>query len=924
MTTGKMAPTQPLSAPAIASLLKQGNKPIFLLGAGASYRSGIPLAGPLVDQIAKWGYCKAENRHFDDPTIMRSDWYRWLERHSWYRADVSPADLYPMAVERILRPRENRREFFRDILRPGVPASTGYWSLARLMARRAVRTILTTNFDQLIASTARMVPEVYQISEIRTPDDQRLFSINPPYPQVIYLHGSVDHYTDQNIETETQTLDARLVELLRPVLRDHPLVVVGYRGWEPSVMRHLLIDQAQACAFYPQGIYWCELPGVGNQAKTPLLSELEAISQGNLQFVEIDGFDELMGVLEKSLPEMPTPSSVDVGPARAISILTQTHDLKEAQIGLDGLNETLLAAKLIAYCEASRLGRPDLSNRDRLWQALAERSLAMKTDSDWRPTRGAQLLFAKGAGCQLPQARITAMLKGPSDWVSRVLDRTPRASEEEPTWIEESICIEGDLWAQLEQVSDLLARVNRPFRLKGPSSHDVYPYPPLALKELLTNLLAHREYDIDVAAQIVIDPAEIYFENPGGLVETVRTQLDEESIQAVVGASARRVKGYRNPVIADFFFSAGAMDKEGSGLPDVVQEAANNLNEVMFGPTSDNQLFVARIKCRPEALAVDASSGTARTNLGELRYSPNLLHITGWPEQVTKMGTIASYKEVSEAESQKAPPFAYLRGWLWTFASVTHPSMSPLRSLAVEEEVHVVPTEDLLCDPDASKSIPRLLNSALAKHLVKLGLRLKIEAGRIRAYFPSNEGEPREVTYRGRFKTATRTVAKPIVSRTTGKTVYWEHKAVALRFERFGDLWTLALLPSYIFTEDGDYKFIASDKIGPLTTKRASRDYNPTVLHDMVFWARVIAGGSETTFDVQVTPEAAEWPPQSIEVSAMIPTWVFQESVDASLVQAVENELSDSELQELQESIEEIVEEERATGSLEDAKAADC
>ncbi|HEY0847165.1 MAG TPA: hypothetical protein VGE12_17480, partial [Noviherbaspirillum sp.] len=99
MTTGKMAPTQPLSAPAIASLLKQENKPIFLLGAGASYRSGIPLAGPLVDQIAKWGYCKAENRHFDDPTIMRSDWFRWLERHSWYRADVSPADLYPMAVE---------------------------------------------------------------------------------------------------------------------------------------------------------------------------------------------------------------------------------------------------------------------------------------------------------------------------------------------------------------------------------------------------------------------------------------------------------------------------------------------------------------------------------------------------------------------------------------------------------------------------------------------------------------------------------------------------------------------------------------------------------------------------------------------------------------------------------------------------------
>lgn len=908
-----------LSATAIASLLKRENKPIFLLGAGASYRSGILLAGQLVDQIAKWGYCKAENRHFDDPTVMRSDWFRWLQRHPWYRHDVPAAEMYPLAVERILVPRDNRREFFREILRPAVPISSGYRSMAQLMARRAIRTVLTTNFDRLVVAAAGMVPGVHNISEIRTSDDQTLFSTHPSYPQVVYLHGSVDHYTDRNIETETQELDAQLVELLRPVLRDYPLVVVGYRGWEPSIMRHLLINQAQACGFFAQGIYWCQLPGAENQTKTPLLAELEVVCRGNLQFVEIDGFDELMGILERSLPEMPTHTSSEVRSLRAASFARQTHDLQEACIQIEELNDALLTAKIVTYCQASRLIQPDLSTPDRIYHAMEDRSLAVKTANGWRPTRGGQLLFAKSAEFQVPAARIDVVIKGPSSWVAGVLDGTPNSPSAEATLVEETLSFEGDLWRQLEQASDLLARVNRPFRLKGPSSQDVYPYPPLALKELLTNLLAHRAYDTGTTAQLSIDQAEIRFENPGGLVENVRVQLDDESIQSVVGASARRVKGYRNPVVADFFFSAGAMDKEGSGLPDVVQEAANNLNEVTFGPTEDNQRFVARIRCRPEALMVDTASGTAKTNLGELRYSPNLLHITKWPSQVTKLGTIASYTEIAKADTQKAPPFAMHRGWLWSFAPIGHPAMSPLLALAIDEERHIVPSAEFLADSDAFNSLPRLLNGALSKHLVRLGLRIKVEGGRIRAYFPSDGGKPREITYRGRFKTATRTVARPIVSRTTGQIMYWEHKAVALRFERFGSLWALAILPSYIFTEDGDLASIASDRIGPLTTKRASRDYNPTVLHDMVFWARVIAGGSETTFDMEVVPEVPDYPAQYVEVSAMIPSWVFQESIDASMAQAIESELTESEIEELQESIGEIVEEERAAGGAEGA-----
>src|SRR5262249_17826175 len=158
----------------------------------------------------------------------------------------------------------------------------------------------------------------------------------------------------------------------------------------------------------------------------------------------------------------------------------------------------------------------------------------------------------------------------------------------------------------------LLSRVNKPFRMKGAVSHTAYPYPPLALKELLTNLIAHRSYVDNEPARLVMSPDEIVFENPGGLVEAVRSELEDESLQEVIGIGSRSPKGYRKPVIADFFYSAGAMDKAGSGLPDVVQEAANNLNKVVFGPNADNKRFVAAIKCRPEALKVDSETGTAK------------------------------------------------------------------------------------------------------------------------------------------------------------------------------------------------------------------------------------------------------------------------------------------------------------------------
>jgi predicted HTH transcriptional regulator/NAD-dependent SIR2 family protein deacetylase len=891
-----------LGPDAVAALLRREAKPVFLLGAGASLKSGIPLAGTLVDAMSRFAYCKAHNRDPDDPTLVPSDWIRWVERQSWYDSRQSKASLYPLAVEHLLQPQSNRREFFSRILKPEIPPSDGYQRLATLMARRAVKTVLTTNFDDLVARTAKTTAAVPLVQEFYPEGKLDTFSTNPAYPQILYLHGSVLQYTDKNSLSQIETLDPAFPALLQPLLRDHALVVVGYRGMEPSIMRHLLIQQAERCGNFKEGIYWCHLPGSDPLQESAYLNDLAGRIATNLQFVQIEGFDELMRVLEKSSQ----PDARELWQVRAASREESpeytVHDLRMSDITLDDLSETLLRSKLVEYASGMRLAPPELDSREQLTRVLLARNLARQARTEVRPTRGGQLLFARTQEAQLPQARVVVRVSGVASWVAAALDQD---SSVLTGAIEEVFEITGDLWSQYDTASALLSRVNRPFRMKGTVSHSVYPYPPLALKELLTNLLAHRDYASSDPALITIERERIRFSNPGGLVEAVQRELEDESIQDALGGGVRAVKGYRNPVISDFFFFAGAMDKEGSGLPDVLREAANNLNAVEFGPSADNSKFFAAISCRPEALEVDEKTQTAKAQQAELRYSPNLLRIVSWPEKIRKLGTIATPRELGEANAAGAPPFGAGGEWLWTFDGIDSSLHPALRRACLEEESHVVPTAEFLSHAQAWSTVPRLLNAALARHLVSLGLVLKFEGARLRAYYPSQAGDPREIAYKSAFKQARRTVAKPIISRTSGKVVYWEHKAVSLRFENFGGAWALSLLPGYVFTTDGESRPIASERIGPLTTRRAARDYNPTVMHDLVFWARMISKGAETEFTIPVggADERAH-----VLIAAMVPTFVFQEVLDAAVAEADESRTAvNEELDALQEEVEQAI-----------------
>ena len=128
----------------------------------------------------------------------------------------------------------------------------------------------------------------------RGPDDFREFVIFNR-AQIVWLHGKAEQYTDKNLAEEVANLDQKLVGVLLPLLQSTPLIVVGYRGAEPSIMTNLLGESGDLA--FKKGIYWCHRGG-------DLHPNVEALRKrlgSNFKLCDIDGFDELFGDLDKEL-----------------------------------------------------------------------------------------------------------------------------------------------------------------------------------------------------------------------------------------------------------------------------------------------------------------------------------------------------------------------------------------------------------------------------------------------------------------------------------------------------------------------------------------------------------------------------------------------------------------------------------------------
>src|SRR5690606_36970210 len=126
--------------------------------------------------------------------------------------DVSLAELYPDAVKHLLNVANDRRAFFEDMIHPPVHPNRGYVSLANILHQGWITTVLTTNFDESIQKARVLTNRPHQLVTAKPPSDLVRFSSAPKNPQLVYLHGSVEHLTDKNLTVDVQHMDGGLVE----------------------------------------------------------------------------------------------------------------------------------------------------------------------------------------------------------------------------------------------------------------------------------------------------------------------------------------------------------------------------------------------------------------------------------------------------------------------------------------------------------------------------------------------------------------------------------------------------------------------------------------------------------------------------------------------------------------------------------------
>ena len=259
----------------------------LLLGAGASYTSGIKTGVELVSEWREDIYKKLSRS--EDYSEQEAKDYLIKNYSNWY----SLANEYSALFEYKFDLPSQRRRFVEKEVDGRLP-SIGYSYLVSLTTNRFFDTIYTTNFDDLLNEA------FYQFSQIRPivcAHDSSLesISVNSARPKIIKLHG--DYLFDDIKSTlrETESLESNIKNKLTQFSKEYGLIVMGYAGNDRSVM-DVINFLLKSDEHLKNGVYWCLREG---DYINPELTKL--LWKDKVYFVKVDGFDEVMAEIHHHL-----------------------------------------------------------------------------------------------------------------------------------------------------------------------------------------------------------------------------------------------------------------------------------------------------------------------------------------------------------------------------------------------------------------------------------------------------------------------------------------------------------------------------------------------------------------------------------------------------------------------------------------------
>lgn len=271
----------------IGDRVKYGSerKIAFLLGAGASVNSKIKPAKAMVQDWIEILHERAEAyTKSEDPLT-------WADSDSLKIPDFDKNNLaasYSQVYELTYgHDPDAGYEYLERALRTATP-SVGYYILSQLMQAGMGSLVMTTNFDNLVAETLMATSRVYPFVCGHESLSGFIPSI-PTRPTIYKIHRDL-LLGPKSRTTEIEELQSVVREKLQSFCRNHTLVVIGYGGNDPGLMKVL---SSVGSGGYPSGLYWC----YHEEDSVPNENVLSLVDAANGFVVPIRGFDELMVLL---------------------------------------------------------------------------------------------------------------------------------------------------------------------------------------------------------------------------------------------------------------------------------------------------------------------------------------------------------------------------------------------------------------------------------------------------------------------------------------------------------------------------------------------------------------------------------------------------------------------------------------------------
>ncbi|MCK5538411.1 MAG: hypothetical protein KAI79_16410 [Bacteroidales bacterium] len=131
------------------------------------------------------------------------------------------------------------------------------------------------------------------------------------------------------------------------------------------------------------------------------------------------------------------------------------------------------------------------------------------------------------------------------------------------TIIKDSITVRTDLLSEVDLIIEFIIKhINKAYIITGnPRREERWDYPLDAIREIVINMIVHRDYRSANDSTIKIFDDRIEFFNPGGLI-------DDLTIEKVMSGNYR--SHLRNKQIANIFKEIGLIEKYGSGIKRVI------------------------------------------------------------------------------------------------------------------------------------------------------------------------------------------------------------------------------------------------------------------------------------------------------------------------------------------------------------------